>query len=583
VGCLYRTTFYYFNFSIVESINRVKNNSAHIIQTTRQRNDAYTTDIIGMETMNETLGCDINQHPEECFSSATTPHRIAPWEMEYAALVPRFTGSISAISSALIIYVILRSETRLSSIYHRIMFGMSLADICGSIAMALTSLPMPSYMPNEEIFGYSWTGTRLGNEYTCNAQGFFVFFGLGCVLNYNAMLCVYYACAIAFTMRERNIKKYIEPLLHGIPLLSGLVFSVPPLFYDMYNPGISIYAVSAWCGPVSYPNECNVYSDIECIRGNSKMSKVVRIIIAFYIFYIFCVIFLSLGLVIWKVIQTDCMIKQIVKIYKKHGHRDMTKVLEKHRNTKAVVIQAVSYIIAFLLGVIPPLSVGFIGRNEGLVETASLFEKLTLVFLPLQGFFNFIIFVSFKVYNYHKVCHDVSICRVIGLLFCTSTHDPCLITGISGVMHEDDSIKVMQDEEIRPCQLYHNNEDVEMKDDSDGELWYRLGLINYNPKISNQTICGETCAAAQESPASEGLLLGDIPSDNCSQREEDMSLSAGELQNKDDQSCSNQSSSVLPFSSNNSFASDSLWCRNLSVDDDLVVENKAKKTYYNLK
>jgi hypothetical protein len=81
--------------------------------------------------------CEINS--PECYS----PNTVDPWETDYAALVPRFTGSLSAVSSALIIYVILRSEARLSSIYHRIMFGMSLADICGSIAMALTSLPMP--------------------------------------------------------------------------------------------------------------------------------------------------------------------------------------------------------------------------------------------------------------------------------------------------------------------------------------------------------------------------------------------------------------------------------------------------------
>jgi hypothetical protein len=148
------------------------------------------------------IGDDCDSSDIQCFS----PDTVDPWETDYAALVPRFTGSLSAISSALIIYIILRSQTRLSSIYHRIMFGMSLADICGSIAMALTSLPMPSYMPQEEVFGYSWAGTRLGNQYTCNAQGFFSTFGMASVLCFDVMLCVYYACSIAFSMKERNIK-----------------------------------------------------------------------------------------------------------------------------------------------------------------------------------------------------------------------------------------------------------------------------------------------------------------------------------------------------------------------------------------
>jgi hypothetical protein len=131
------------------------------------------------------------------------------------------------------------------------MFGMSLADICGSIAMALTSLPMPSYMPKEEIFGYHWAGTRLGNEYTCDAQGFFAFFGMECMFNYSAMLCVYYACAIAFMIKEKNIKKYAEPFIHGIPIVTSLGFTIMPLFYELYKPGISGFA---WCGPQTYPD-----------------------------------------------------------------------------------------------------------------------------------------------------------------------------------------------------------------------------------------------------------------------------------------------------------------------------------------
>jgi hypothetical protein len=521
---------------------------------------------------NNTLDCDINN--PECFSAP----RIAPWETDYAALVPRFTGSLSAISSALIIYIILRSQTRLSSIYHRIMFGMSIADICGSIAMALTSLPMPSYMPKEEIFGYHWAGTRLGNQYTCDAQGFFAFFGMGCMFNYNAMLCVYYACAIAFTMKEKNIEKYVEPILHAIPFLAGLAFSVPPLFYDMYNPGISVYA---WCGPVTYPNECSVYENVECIRGNSNMTKAVRVLIAVFILYIFFVIFVSLGMVIWTVIQTDRIIEQISKLYNIRGHNDMTKVLEKHRNTKAVVIQACAYISAFLLGVIPPLllSVGAIDTTgQSQIETADHFEKLTLVFLPLQGFFNFVIFVSFKVYNYRRVRQDVSIRRVIALLFCSSAHDPCFISRISVVMkNEEDSVDAVENVEARQQRLYY---DVDMKDESNDELHYRLGLINRDSDIEIQPNSDPEIFHTEECPSGEGFVLRNVNSDDGSRREEDVSGIASH--NGEDQSCNNPSS-LLSFPSRSSSTGSSLWQRNLSVEEDSAIECGVKKTYYDLK
>jgi hypothetical protein len=72
----------------------------------------------------------------------------------------------------------------------------------------------------------------------------------------------------------------------------------------------------------------------------------------------FACILLSLGMVIYKVIQTDRVMKQLSNIYKNCNHTQMAKVLQRHRNTKAVIFQASSYIAAFLaVGVIrlPPV------------------------------------------------------------------------------------------------------------------------------------------------------------------------------------------------------------------------------------
>jgi hypothetical protein len=450
------------------------------------------------------------------------------------------------------------------------MFGMSLADICGSIAMALTSLPMPSYMPKEEIFGYKWAGTRLGNTYTCNAQGFFAFFGMGCMFNYNAMLCVYYACAIAFTMRERNIKRYVEPLLHGLPILAGLSFSVPPLFFDMYNPGISAFA---WCGPQTYPIECNLYQGVECIRGNPGLTKQFQFLIFIVIVYVFCIIFISLGMVIWKVLQTDRVMVHISRMYCKRGYSDMAKVLEKHTNTKAAVIQASCYILAFLLGVLPPLllSVGAVdnsGSSDESIKTADIFEKLTLVFLPLQGFFNFIIFLSHKVYNYRRVRRDVSIGQVIAMLFSTSAHDPCFISRISIVMkNEDDRAN---DVEGIGINQQHQIHDLNVKDESNDELHYRLGLMNDNLDIDrqvdsetfNQNGSG-TCVLVQEQTFSHD----DTSKDPLPHFDDNASTTFSK--NGDAQSCFNGgANSFLSFASRSSFTNNSLWQRDLSFDEE---------------
>eukprot|EP00553_Chaetoceros_curvisetus_P004031 CAMPEP_0204623540 /NCGR_PEP_ID=MMETSP0717-20131115/9275_1 /ASSEMBLY_ACC=CAM_ASM_000666 /TAXON_ID=230516 /ORGANISM="Chaetoceros curvisetus" /LENGTH=81 /DNA_ID=CAMNT_0051638653 /DNA_START=52 /DNA_END=294 /DNA_ORIENTATION=- len=62
-----------------------------------------------------------------------------------AWMIPSATGTISALSSILIMSIILRSskESRFSS-YHIIMFFMSFWDTIASTAIALNTIPMPS-------------------------------------------------------------------------------------------------------------------------------------------------------------------------------------------------------------------------------------------------------------------------------------------------------------------------------------------------------------------------------------------------------------------------------------------------------
>ena len=111
------------------------------------------------------------------------------------------------------------------------MLGMSVADIMASTAMALTTLPMPGnddpYWAETFLIAegdpdglgtvYWRDQTKLGTRQTCAAQGFFVATGIIIMFSYNGTLCVYYACAIALRMKEANIRKKIEPVIHGLP------------------------------------------------------------------------------------------------------------------------------------------------------------------------------------------------------------------------------------------------------------------------------------------------------------------------------------------------------------------------------
>jgi hypothetical protein len=438
--------------------------------------------------------CDANL--PDCLS----PSIRDPWETDYAAVMPRFSGSLSAISSAAIIYVILRSEKGLSGIYHRIMFGMSTADILGSLAMALTSLPMPSYMFKEEEFGYHWAGTRLGNTYTCNAQGFFATFGASTTFAYNATLCIFYTCSIAFNMRQRNIRKYVEPIIHGLPILVGLTYAVPPLILDMYNPGNTSYA---WCAPLPYPDEC-AYQDVDCVRGSPKAMHFLMTLLRCLMFSDFSIILVSLVLVIWKVTSTERLLRELTRVLTKKmkHHSGLAAVVSRHNFTKSVALQGLAYILALLLSLLPPLlrAMNVIsGEDESSRDKIAKVDKAILFLLPLQGFYNFIIFISHKICNYRRINNSISICGILRLLFLQrGTHEPVYISRISIVKREqaDDDDDFCNDYSGKDCweipQTFpkgggHHRDfyEVDVADDDDENdeaeaLRFRISLFQQN-------------------------------------------------------------------------------------------------------
>ena len=82
-------------------------------------------------------------------------------------IIPTVTGSVSFLSSALIIFIIIRTVTTSThtwSAYYRIIFGLSIADCFTSLATALTTIPMPK----DNIYPFEMPS--YGNILTCEIQ-----------------------------------------------------------------------------------------------------------------------------------------------------------------------------------------------------------------------------------------------------------------------------------------------------------------------------------------------------------------------------------------------------------------------------
>ena len=196
-----------------------------------------------------------------------------PYHSLLAVIITTITGSLSAISSCCLILVILRSQSKLNTVYHRITFGMSCADIMSSVAMALTTIPLPKSLPNDiieleaDFVDYdNWAGMKLGNVQTCSAQGFFFTFGILAMYVYNLMLCVYYVCALVFHTKEKLIIRRVEPALHMFPITLGLGRALNFLFFNAYNPN----GWEAWCAPHS--TSCDWSDEIQNVFVEEKES-----------------------------------------------------------------------------------------------------------------------------------------------------------------------------------------------------------------------------------------------------------------------------------------------------------------------
>jgi len=336
-----------------------------------------------------------------------------------AALGPRITGVISAICSALIINVIFKSSTKLSSTYHRIMFGMSVCDIVGSLSMGLTTWALPS--DNKWVDMYGFEGTRLGNVSTCSAQGFFSMFGTTTMYVYNIALSVYYACIIAFSMSEKKMKKCVEPLLHLFPVIIGLSLSLPFLVLEMFNPAPR---AAAWCAMTRLPYNCeekgwnHTVPPPKCDRGSpeshERMTMVITVVSSFEMVCIFVCLFLTCR----KVAATYANVRGLLSLDDLQSGRRYAEQLRQFSSLRATFLLSVSYIIAVFLTMLPPLIALWQPP-----ERAKHYYNIHYVIFPLQGFFNFLIFISGKICHHRRVDSEISVAKALCQIMCRGSYE----------------------------------------------------------------------------------------------------------------------------------------------------------------
>jgi len=341
------------------------------------------------------------------------------------AIFQTVASIVSLLASITILWMVFRSHEQLSSIFHRLLLMLSISDIISSIAIGLSTIPIPS-----EYKDIIWNAK--GNTTTCQMQGFFIFIGSMAAPLYNCSLCWYYVFVVKFQKKDDYIKKTVEPFLHGIPIIFSLIGAVTILVNGAFNANMS------FCFIGTDPT-CD---DFDCISSfDAKMLFIIFSAAPYIILPI--VILVTMGIMFQAVLAQEKTRKRYGSIVlrgniksrialmsessedtSKKGNMKIllskmnsvtsTSSVRSSRETtrnnpkmsRLILNRALAYSFGFIFTYTLPM---IISINTLLNrETGFFLSILARILFPLQGFFNFLIFIYPRVLHAKRSSSNIS-------------------------------------------------------------------------------------------------------------------------------------------------------------------------------
>lgn len=288
----------------------------------------------------------------------------------------------------------------MSSTYHRIMAFMSIFDFIASICMALSTLPMP----RDNI--HPFQGPMIGNHRTCQAQGYFILFGMGGGGGLYSSLSWYFVLNITFKVSSQRIRRHAEPLFYMYALFMAFVMSSYYLSKDYLRSGI--YDPFCLLAPEYLSCDYDIDgSRLECQPKSdlAQYDKDVDLGVLLVAVNIILVI-LPMIIILFTVFQRtkDLNIatghEEIIRNEREFNDNNVRTTyddLELLRYSRVMIIQALLYIFAYFLTwifmIIPQFHIYMEESDRNVIDA------IKVVLFPMQGFWNLIIFIYDKAYN----------------------------------------------------------------------------------------------------------------------------------------------------------------------------------------
>jgi hypothetical protein len=315
-------------------------------------------------------------------------------------IVPIITGTISLLSSSILVYGITISDRkrRLILTYHRLILGMSVMDIISSFNMAYLggwTIPPPSSTIVMENSNSTTTATSASNQEeesgwgigygtitSCNINGFLGQIGMSGAF-YSTCIALYFLITLrSLKRRKENVTviKNLEILMHLVSICCPITFASFGISQDLFNPLTGQYG---WCSYSDYPRHCSQpESAIECIRGANYRTFSMITSSIWTILYLMDLI--AMGYLLFMVYRQEHKVRRL-----SFQGNDHSRVLTKETATQAMLYVG-SYIMTTAFMLIPPLV--YREPNSDNEQFYFIFVLLSRIFYPLQGFWTIIIY-----------------------------------------------------------------------------------------------------------------------------------------------------------------------------------------------
>ncbi len=149
-----------------------------------------------------------------------------------------------------------------TSLYRRIIFGLSISDIFQSLAFLTGPLAVPSSR-------MSW-GAPANEVISCQANGFFLAIGVSATLLHTVFLCFYYLCKLKYRMSDEDFRNKLEGTIRAFIVVFSVVSAVVPLVLDIYHINDNM---RSFCTISPVPTGCLIEPEVvgECDADHREL------------------------------------------------------------------------------------------------------------------------------------------------------------------------------------------------------------------------------------------------------------------------------------------------------------------------